>query len=354
MKSHKDKVLKSLKTVEWKNDSLVLIDQTKLPSKLAYIKCVNHQQVANAIKNLVVRGAPAIGVSAAFGLALAAINSKSKTMLSLFRDLDDAYDTIKSTRPTAINLFWALDRVMREGKKGKTLKEVKNLILHEAKIMAEEDIENNKSMGAFGSTIISDGDVILTHCNAGSLATVAYGTALGVIRSAKESGKNIRVIATETRPVMQGARLTAFELHHDGIDVSLIPDTAVGHIMSKNTIKRVVVGADRVLKTGHVFNKIGTYQIALLAKAHKIPFYVVAPTSTFDFTNTPSDITIEERPKEEVIKIGGKKIAPDDIGVFNPAFDMTPPELITGIITEKGILKSPFEKNLKKLKLGGD
>ncbi len=351
MESEKRKEPKSLKTVEWKDDSLVLINQTRLPSRLVYTKCVNHQQVAEAIKNLVVRGAPAIGVAAAFGMALAANNSKSRTLLSLFKDLDNAFETIRSTRPTAINLFWALDRVMKEGKKGKTIQEVKKLILHEAIVMATEDIENNRSMGAFGSTIISDGDVILTHCNAGSLATVAYGTALGVIRAAKEAGKNIKVIATETRPVMQGARLTAFELHHDGINVSLIPDTAVGHIMSKTKVKSVVVGADRVLKTGHVFNKIGTYQIALLAKAHKIPFYVVAPTSTFDLKNTPSNITIEERPKEEVIRIGGKKIAPDGIGVFNPAFDMTPPELITGIITEKGILKPPFEKNIKKLKI---
>lgn len=352
MTLNKNKEIKSLKTVEWKDNSLILIDQTKLPTRLVYTKCNNYIHVAKAIKDLVVRGAPAIGVAAAFGMALAAYNSKARSISSLFRDLDKAFEVIRSTRPTAINLFWALDRVMKEGKKGKTVQEIKNLILNEARTMAEEDVENNRSMGAFGSNIISDGDVILTHCNAGSLATVAYGTALGVIRAAKESGKNIKVIATETRPVMQGARLTAFELHHDGIDVSLIPDTAVGHMMSKNKIKNIVVGADRVLKTGHVFNKIGTYQIALLAKAHKIPFYVVAPTSTFDLQNTPSDITIEERSREEVTTIGGKKIAPDGIGVFNPAFDMTPPELITGIITEKGILKHPFEKNIKKLKIG--
>ncbi|NOJ29341.1 MAG: S-methyl-5-thioribose-1-phosphate isomerase [Nitrososphaeraceae archaeon] len=352
MTLNKNKEIKSLKTVEWKDNSLILIDQTKLPTKLVYTKCNDYIHVAKAIKDLVVRGAPAIGVAAAFGMALAAYNSKARSISSLSRDLDKAFEVIRSTRPTAVNLFWALDRVMKEGKKGKTVQEIKNLILNEARTMAEEDVENNRSMGAFGSNIISDGDVILTHCNAGSLATVAYGTALGVIRAAKESGKNIKVIATETRPVMQGARLTAFELHHDGIDVSLIPDTAVGHIMSKNKIKNIVVGADRVLKTGHVFNKIGTYQIALLAKAHKIPFYVVAPTSTFDLQNTPSDITIEERSREEVTTIGGKKIAPDGIGVFNPAFDMTPPELITGIITEKGILKHPFEKNIKKLKIG--
>jgi methylthioribose-1-phosphate isomerase len=200
-----------------------------------------------------------------------------------------------------------------------------------------------------GAKLFEDGDVIMTHCNAGSLATAAYGTALGVIRTAKEDGKRVSVIVTETRPVMQGSRLTTFELHHDDIDVSLIPDTAVGYMMSKKVIKRVIVGADRVLRTGHVFNKIGTYQVAIMANIHEIPFYVAAPLSTFDFENTPEDVVIEERSIDEVIKIGRKRIVPRGVRVFNPAFDMTPPELITGIITEKGVLKPPFGKNLELL-----
>jgi methylthioribose-1-phosphate isomerase len=226
---------------------------------------------------------------------------------------------------------------------------IKKVIVEEAVLMAEEDISTNKSIGINGAKLFSDGDTIMTHCNAGSLATVAYGTALGVVRAAKESGKKINVIATETRPVMQGSRLTAFELQHENINVCLIPDTAVGHIMAKGMIKHVVVGADRILHTGHVFNKIGTYQLAILAKTHNIPFYVVAPSSTFDLKNHPNDIVIEERSKEEVIKIGKKAVAPKNIDVINPAFDMTPPELITKIITEKGILSPPYNRSIKKL-----
>jgi methylthioribose-1-phosphate isomerase len=226
---------------------------------------------------------------------------------------------------------------------------IKKVILEEAILMAKEDIATNKSMGINGANLFADGDTIMTHCNAGSLATVGYGTALGVIRAVKESGKKISVIATETRPVMQGSRLTAFELKHENIDVNLIPDTAVGHIMARGIVKHVVVGADRILRTGHVFNKIGTYQLAVLAKTHHIPFYVVAPSSTFDLKNNPKDIIIEERSKDEVIKIGKKILAPKNIGVINPAFDMTPPKLITKIITEKGIVSPPYTKSIKKL-----
>jgi methylthioribose-1-phosphate isomerase len=305
--------------------------------------------VADAIKNLVVRGAPAIGVTAAFGLALAARTSKARQLSGLMTDLETAFKVLRATRPTAVNLFWALERIMAKAKQAKTVADAKNAVLEEALKMSEEDISANRQMGANGAALFSDGDVVLTHCNAGSLATVAYGTALGVIRSAKESGKRLSVIATETRPVMQGARLTAFELQHDGLDVSLIPDTAVGHMMSKGAIKRVIVGADRILRTGHVFNKIGTYQLAILANKHSVPFYVAAPLSSFDFESNPDDVVIEERPVEEVVKIGGKRIAPKGVRIFNPAFDMTPPELITGIITEKGVLRPPFEKNLKTL-----
>jgi len=343
------KLPSTLLTVEWKNNSLILIDQTKLPSKLCYVRCKSYIEVADAIKKLVVRGAPAIGVTAAFGLAMAALNSKTTNWKVFFKELDKAYNIIRSTRPTAVNLQWALDRLMQKILNLRDISIIKKVILEEAILMAKEDIATNKLMGQNGVYLFSDGDTIMTHCNAGSLATVGYGTALGVIRAVKESGKKINVIATETRPVMQGSRLTAFELKHENIDVSLIPDTAVGHIMGKGIVKHVVVGADRILRTGHVFNKIGTYQLAVLAKTHHIPFYVVAPSSTFDLKNKPNDIVIEERSKDEVIKIGKKMLAPKNIGVINPAFDMTPPNLITKIITEKGIVSPPYTKSIKNL-----
>jgi methylthioribose-1-phosphate isomerase len=338
-----------LLTVAWKDNSVVLIDQAKLPNKLAYVRCKNYSEIADAIRKLVVRGAPAIGVSAALGLALAARQSNAKTLTELMTDLDRAFKVLYSTRPTAVNLFWALERVMGKGKLAKTLQEAKSTVLDEALKMAEEDIETNRKIGAYGLQLLQDGDIVLTHCNAGSLATVAYGTALGVIRAARDSGKRLSVIATETRPVMQGSRLTAFELLHDGIDVSLITDTAVGHMMATGVINDVIVGADRVLHTGHVFNKIGTYQVAILANKHNVPFYVAAPLSTFDFESAPNDVVIEDRSVNEVVKIGRKRIAPKGVRVFNPAFDMTPPELITGIITEKGILRPPFKKSIKAL-----
>ena len=336
-------------TVAWKDNSVVFIDQTKLPNKLVYVTCKNYDEVADVIRRLVVRGAPAIGVSAAFGLALAAQQSKAKTLPELMRDLDSAFKVLQATRPTAVNLFWALQRVMGKGKRAKTLEEAKRVILNEALKMAQEDIETNRKIGAHGLKLFRDGDMVLTHCNAGSLATVAYGTALGVIRAARDSGKRLSVIATETRPVMQGSRLTAFELLHDGIDVSLITDTAVGHMMAIGAVNHVIVGADRVLRTGHVFNKIGTYQVAILASKHNVPFYVAAPLSTFDFESTPEDVIIEDRSVDEVVKVGKRRIAPKGVRVFNPAFDITPPELITGIITEKGVLNPPFNKNLKSL-----
>lgn len=345
----KSKNLDLLLTVEWKGGAVVMIDQTKLPNKLVYVKCTDYHQVADAIKKLVVRGAPAIGVTAALGLALAAKQSKANDLATLMTDLDTAFKVLRSTRPTAVNLFWALERVMGKAKKAKTIQDAKRIVLGEATKMWEEDIHANKQMGANGAQLFRDGDVVLTHCNAGSLATVAYGTALGVIRAARESGKRLSVIATETRPVMQGARLTAFELQHDGVDVSLIPDTAVGHMMARGAIRRVIVGADRVLRTGHVFNKIGTYQVAILAKRHNVPFYVAAPLSTFDLESSPEDVVIEERSVDEVVRVGKKRVAPKGVRIFNPSFDMTPPELVSGIITEKGVLKPPFEKNLKAL-----
>jgi methylthioribose-1-phosphate isomerase len=340
----------NLLTVAWVDDgSVKMIDQTKLPETLEYIICKNHYEIADAIKKMSIRGAPAIGVAAAMGLALYIVNNNSDNKKDLLYGLSIAYDVLLKTRPTAVNLKWGLDKIMEESIRGETIQDIKENVVNMVKKMSDDDININKSMGQFGSKLINDGDVIMTHCNAGALATVSYGTALGVIRSAKESGKKISVVATETRPVMQGSRLTAFELVHDEIDVSLIPDTAVGYLMMKQMIDKVIVGADRVLKTGHVFNKIGTYQVALMANSHDIPFYVAAPLSTFDLRNNFENIVIEERSADEVVKIAGKRIAPKGIRVFNPAFDLTPPNLITGIITEKGILNPPFEKSISSL-----
>ena len=338
-----------LRTVEWKNNSVVMIDQTKLPNELVFVKYTDFNDVADAIRTLVVRGAPAIGVSGAFGMALAALQSSSKTLEDLLSDLEKAKKILFETRPTAINLSWGLEKIMEIAKQGKTVSEIRDTVIVKAKQMAEEDINTNKKMGKNGAELFQDDDTIMTHCNAGALATVAYGTALGVIRATKESGKKIKVIATETRPVQQGSRLTAFELKHDGIDVSLIPDTAVGYTMANGLVNGVVVGADRVLRTGHVFNKIGTYQVAIMAKNHDIPFYVAAPLSTFDLESRPDDVIIEQRKASEVTGIGDKRTAPDGIDVINPAFDMTPPELISGIITENGIAKPPYEESIKKL-----
>jgi len=338
-----------LRTIEWKNDSVVMIDQTKLPNELVFVKYTDYNDVANAIRTLVVRGAPAIGVSGAFGMALAVLQSSSESLDGLLSDLEKAKKILFETRPTAVNLSWGLEKIMEVAKQGKTVSEIRDTIITKAKQMAEEDINTNKKMGKNGAELFHDNDTIMTHCNAGALATVAYGTALGVIRATKESGKNIKVIATETRPVQQGSRLTAFELKHDGIDVSLIPDTAVGYTMANGLVNGVVVGADRILQTGHVFNKIGTYQVATMAKQHNIPFYVAAPLSTFDLENRPDDIIIEQRKASEVTGIGDERTAPDGIDVINPAFDLTPPELISGIITENGIAKPPFEESIKKL-----
>ena len=339
----------TLKTVEWKENSVVMIDQTKLPNILEYVTYTDFNQIAEAIRTLVVRGAPAIGVSGAFGLALASLQSDAKEKDELINYLENAKKILFETRPTAVNLSWGLDKIMQVAKNAENVDEIRKSVVEAAKRMAEEDIKINMSIGKNGSELFDDNDTIMTHCNAGALATVAYGTALGVIRATKESGKNIKVIATETRPVQQGSRLTAFELKHDGIDVTLIPDTAVGYTMANGLVNGVIVGADRILLTGHVFNKIGTYQVATMAKQHNIPFYVAAPLSTFDLESRPEDVIIEQRNASEVTGIGDKKTAPDGIDVINPAFDMTPPELISGIITENGIVKPPFEQSIKAL-----
>jgi len=339
----------TLKTIEWKNGSVVMIDQTKLPSKLVFVTLTDYNQVADAIKTLVIRGAPAIGISGAFGLALAALNSKANSKDELINELKHAEKILFQTRPTAVNLKWGLEKIMSVTKYFESVDEIKKSIIETAKQMADDDIKINMAIGKHGSILFNDNDTVMTHCNAGALATVGYGTALGVIRATRDSGKNIKVIATETRPVQQGSRLTAFELKHDGIDVTVIPDTAVGYTMANGLVNKIVVGADRVLRTGHVFNKIGTYQIAVIAKQHDIPFYVAAPLSTFDLESDPEDVTIEQRNPSEVTRIGDKNTAPDGVNVINPAFDMTPPELISGIITEKSIAKAPFEDSIKKL-----
>jgi len=339
----------TLRTIEWKNNEVIMIDQTKLPNELVFVKFTDYNDVAEAIRTLVVRGAPAIGVSGAFGMALAGLQSKAETKEELLTDLEKAQKILFMTRPTAVNLVWGLEKIMKVAKENNSVDEIKESIIDKAKQMADEDIKINQEMGKHGSQLFENNDSVMTHCNAGALATVGYGTALGVIRATKESGKNIKVIATETRPVQQGSRLTAFELKHDGIDVTIIPDTAVGYTMANNLVNRVVVGADRILRTGHVYNKIGTYQVATMAKQHNIPFYVAAPLSTFDLKSNTEDVIIEQRNASEVTGIGDKKTAPDDISVINPAFDLTTPDLISGIITEKGVIKPPYEESISKL-----
>ena len=339
----------TLRTIEWKNNEVIMIAQTKLPNELVFVTFTDYNDVAEAIRTLVVRGAPAIGVSGAFGMALAGLQSKAETKEELLTDLEKSQKILFMTRPTAVNLVWGLEKIMKVAKENNSVDEIKESIIDKAKQMADEDIKINQEMGKHGSQLFENNDSVMTHCNAGALATVGYGTALGVIRATKESGKNIKVIATETRPVQQGSRLTAFELKHDGIDVTIIPDTAVGYTMANNLVNRVVVGADRILRTGHVYNKIGTYQVATMAKQHNIPFYVAAPLSTFDLKSNTEDVIIEQRNASEVTGIGDKKTAPDDISVINPAFDLTTPDLISGIITEKGVIKPPYEESIPKL-----
>ncbi len=345
-----------MKTVEWSADGrVVMVDQTKLPNELVYVTYDDYRDVAQAIKNLVVRGAPAIGVSGAFGLALAARQSGASDASQLLRDLRTAATVLAATRPTAVNLKWGLDKIMRVAEDAAASSNsdspvpVATAVADAAMRMASDDIEVNLAMGRNGAALFSDNDTIMTHCNAGALATVAYGTALGVIRAARDSGKAVSVIATETRPVQQGSRLTAFELKHDGIDVSIIPDTAVGYAMANGLVDRVVVGADRILRTGHVYNKIGTYQVATMARRHGIPFYVAAPLSTFDMDSDPGDVVIEQRSPDEVTGVAGRRTAPAGVGVINPAFDMTPPELVSGIITERGVAAPPYVESIPRL-----
>lgn len=309
-----------MKTMYWKDNHLFLLDQTKLPDEIVYCECKTYKDVIHAIKTMKVRGAPAIGVAAAFGMALAELAGK---------DLKNAAEEIKASRPTAVNLFWAADRVLKSDN-----------ALDEALKMYDEDIETNKAIGKHGATIIEDGDTILTHCNAGALACVDYGTALGVIRAAFQEGKKIKVICDETRPFCQGAKLSVFEMQQENIPVKLIVDNAAARMMQIGKVNKVVVGADRVAKGG-IANKIGTLMVALAAKRFGVPFYVAAPKSTFDFENSIYDIEIEERDPNEVLYFGECRVAPEGTEVENPSFDIVPNDLITGIITEEGILE-PF------------
>ena len=327
-----------MRTIDWKDGKVILIDQTKLPNVTKWIEIQNYLEMADAIKEMKLRGAPLIGVAAAYGLALTAFHSKVVKKDDLLRDLEKSAEILKKTRPTAVNLFWAIERVMKKvydanGNKDDLIK----VIVNEAQVMADEDVITNRKMGEYGASLIEDGDTVLTHCNAGSLATVDYGTALGVIRAAIEDGKKIKVIACETRPRLQGAKLTCYELMRDNIPVTLISDTMVGYVMSKGLVDKVVVGADRIVKDA-VLNKIGTYNVAVLAYEHDIPFFVAAPMSTMDPSISSDDAIIEERNPEEIVNIGCERIAPKGVKVINPAFDITPLTYVDAVITEKGVL----------------
>ena len=336
-----------MRTVEWKDGVVVTIDQTKLPNELVFLNMKKCSDVASAIENMKLRGAPLIGVAAAYGLALTAFNSKAKNREDLMKEIEESAENLRKTRPTAVNLFWAINRIVKKAQETSgDAKAVAKAIIDEAQRMADEDVEVNRKIGKHGSKLIDNGDVVLTHCNAGSLATVDYGTALGVIRAAWNQDKQIKVIATETRPKLQGARLTAYELKRDGIPVTLITDSMVGYVMSKQLVNKVVVGADRIVRDA-VINKIGTYNIAVLAREHGIPFYVAAPTSTMDLSHTSGDAVIEERNPEEVTHLRSERIAPKGIKAMNPAFDVTPLKYVSAIITETGVLSSKTLKTLR-------
>ena len=323
------------------------IDQTKLPSEEIFITIKSPEEMAEAIKTMKIRGAPLLGAAAAYALALAACNSKATNKEELLQDLKSSAEIIRQTRPTAVNLFWALDRILKKAKPLKTdRKGLAAFVVEEANRIADEDATANKVMGKYGAELIKDGDVILTHCNAGALACVEYGTALGVVRAAWEQGKRIKVISAETRPLLQGARLSVYEMKKEGIPVTLITDNMVGYVMYRKMVNKVIVGADRIVRDA-VINKIGTYGVAILAKKHKVPFYVAAPTSTFDLTRTAKEVVIEERNPEEVTHIGSRRITVEGVNVLNPAFDITPLKYVTAVISEKGILKPEFFRKSK-------
>jgi methylthioribose-1-phosphate isomerase len=340
--------------VKWSEEGVLMLDQRLLPTEEKWLTLRTYNDVAAGIKDMVVRGAPAIGVSAAYGIALGAKSFVGTSVDDLAEELDYVCEVLGGTRPTAVNLFWAIDRMKRTfavaREAGKPLSEIKQILIEDAKAIHDEDIESQRLIAKFGGELIEDNSTILTHCNAGALATGGvWGTALGVVRGAVDQGKNVSVVADETRPYLQGARLTAWELLKDDIPVTLITDNMSGHLMKKGGVQAVVVGSDRIAANGDVANKIGTYMVAVMAQRHGIPFYVAAPLSTVDLNSpTGEDIPIEERDSREVTHVQDIQLAPDGIGVSNYAFDVTPNELVTAIITEKGVARAPYTESLKK------
>ncbi len=337
-----------MRTIEWKDGTVTTIDQSKLPSETLVLKLKNCGEVASAIREMKMRGAPLLGAAAAYGLALSAFHSTAANREDLMGEIEESAEMLRKTRPTAVNLFWAIDRVIEKARRTTGDAEaVAKAIVAEAQEIADEDVEANHKIGEHGSALIQQRDRILTHCNAGSLATVDYGTALGVIRAAWEQGKRIQVFSSETRPKMQGSRLTTYELKREGIPVTLITDNMVGYVMSRNLVDKVVVGADRIVRDA-VINKIGTYTVAVLAHEHGVPFYVAAPTSTFDSSSSASEVTIEQRDPKEVTHIMSRRVAPRNVKALNPAFDVTPMKYVTAIICETGVLSpAEFRKLIK-------
>ena len=334
-----------IETIQWLNGAVVMIDQTRLPREEQYVTCTSYQQVAEAIRSMVIRGAPAIGVAAAMGVALGMQQGGPE-------DFEGICQTLAATRPTAVNLFWGIERMRRifESLHGRPLEEIRAELVREAQQIRLEDIAINECIGRNGAPLVPDGRTVLTHCNAGALATAGYGTALGVIRAAAASGKKIDVFADETRPFLQGARLTVWELQHDGIPTTLITDNMAGHFLHSGRIGCVIVGADRIAANGDVANKIGTYSVAVLAKENQVPFYVAAPISTLDLSLASGDqIPIEQRAAHEVTHLHGIPVAPQGTAVQNPAFDVTPNRYVTAIITERGVARAPFVDSLRKL-----
>ncbi len=344
-----------IKTVEWTSDGVRMLDQRLLPDQEVYLTLRSFEEVADAIRNMVVRGAPAIGISAAMGIALGASQSVGTSVADLEDDFQYICDLMSQTRPTAVNLFWAIERMRSAFKRyeasTKDVQDLKDKLVNEAQLILQEDLDANRAIGRYGAELIQDGATVLTHCNAGALATGGdYGTALGVIRGARDAGKRVAVIADETRPYLQGLRLTAWELAKDNIPVTVITDNMAGHVMKQGKIDAVVVGADRIAANGDAANKIGTYMVAVLAKEHDIPFYVAAPISTLDLSiSTGDQIPIEERDAREITHIRDQQLAPEGVRVHNPAFDVTPHQLITAIITDRGVARTPYEKSLRGL-----
>jgi methylthioribose-1-phosphate isomerase len=339
----------SLEPVRWRNGVLEAIDTTRLPARLVYVRMRTVDQVCFAIRSMKVRGAPLIGVVGGYGLVLAAMKIKDSDLSQARSRLRRSADSLISTRPTGVNLRWAVERVFKASSGVESVASLGDELRREADAILREELEAAHKIGHFGAALIEDGDTVLTHCNAGSLATAGYGTALAVVRSAVENGKTVSVIATETRPLLQGSRLTAFELARDGISVRVICDSAAAQLMAQGVVDKVVVGADRVLGTGHVTNKIGTLPIALGAKFYGVPFYVAAPVSTLDLETDVSRVVIEERDQREVLSVGGRRFAPRNVGALNPGFDITPPELVTGIVTDRGLVRQPLAENIRAM-----